>query len=117
MRKLILDEPDPYPNDLRVVQSPVSPTSPSQREKERFSRQMFADAMSTHGRESMTSTSDLEAGREATPERLGTVNEQSQSNTGDHEAELAGVIINALKTFRRRDDDNGTAPPAYAGEL
>jgi hypothetical protein len=111
MRQVVLDEPDPYPNDVIQVQTPLSG-----RGKERISRQAIEDLTRTGGGEGTAFTSDLEARGTVTSERLRNVDERSQSNTGDHEAELASVIIRALRMFRRRDDENGAAPPAYAGQ-
>jgi hypothetical protein len=116
MRQLTLDDPDPYPNDVQPMQSPFIPTSPSRGEKEGLSHQAIEDLIVTRVRDSMARRYDLELGGSITSDRLRAVDEQSQSTTVEREAELAGVIIRALKTFRRRDDDNGAAPPAYAGE-
>jgi hypothetical protein len=106
-----MGRPDPYPYDVVPVQSPLIG-----RGKERISRQAIENLTRTGVWEGIALTSDLEAGVAVTSETLRSVNEQFQFSTGDHEAELASVIIRALKMFRRRDGENGAAPPAYADE-
>ena len=99
--------PEPYPNDGVPVQSPLNGWG-----KERTSRQAIEDPTRTAVRDGMASLSDLEVGGAVTSEILRTVDGQSQFNTSDQEAELASIIIGALKMFRRRDDENVAAPPA-----